>query len=496
MAELSFPHPDLSMSNVDNHVILNGVDGVTGEYLVPPLALSEAAAMLLDPAIADPLQPLGKRMERLAAVLTQPHLGLPHDVRPERIEEAGWGVVFHGSETEAIKTALAPLIAWRQSQAGERFHVLNYHTGETWSGWLARHRVAGGTIDPRRVPYYLLIVGDPALIPFEFCHQLDMEYAVGRLHFDTPEEYVRYAGSVVAYEKGEAKPRAREVAYFGPRHNFDRATQLSADHLIGPLAFGFPPEEGVPPVAAEADKAGYRTNALIGADATKQALRDLLLADGRPGAAVLFSASHGMGWPLGDSRQRPNTGALLCQDWPGVGSIAPAHYFSAGDLPDNAQVGGLVAIHFACYSAGTPEWDRFVHKPGQAPGRVAARPFIAALPQRMLCHPQGGALACIGHVERAWGYSISPPRAGPQILPFQNLLGRILHGQPVGHAMKDINERFAVLAAALSSKLEYASYGRKYPVEELVADWIQRNDAEGYLLIGDPAVALRVGDLE
>ena len=119
-----------------------------------------------------------------------------------------------------------------------------------------------------------------------------------------------------------------------------------------------------------------------------------------------------MGWPSGLKGQTEGQGALLCQDWPGLGHVSPSHYFAAADVPATAHVHGLVAFHFACFSAGTPAVDRYAHDPGSKPSALAPHPFVAALPKALLAHPQGGALACIGHVERAWGYSIgrlSPP---------------------------------------------------------------------------------------
>jgi hypothetical protein len=203
-----------------------------------------------------------------------------------------------------------------------------------------------------------------------------------------------------------------------------------------------------------------------------------------------------MGWPKGHQEQLSSQGALLCQDWPGFGQIAADHYFAAKDLSADARVHGLIAFLFACYGGGTPLADRFIHTPGSPPPEIADKPFVASLPKKLLTHPKGGALACIGHVERAWGYSIVTPGAGAQLLPFENTLGAIMIGWPVGHAMKDFNERYAALSTALASQLEQVGSGSAVSNYELASSWIGRNDAEGYIVIGDPAVRLRANDLK
>ena len=49
---------------------------------------------------------------------------------------------------------------------------------------------------------------------------------------------------------------------------------------------------------------------------------------------------------------------------------------------------------------------------------------------------------------------------------------------------------------ASASILEQASFGAlRWTIGELASAWIERNDAEGYLVLGDPAVALRVNDM-
>jgi hypothetical protein len=353
--------------------------------------------------------------------------------------------------------------------------------------WLADNDIGAGSQDPKKVPYYLLLVGSPEKIPFEFEYQLDVEYAVGRLDFDRPEEYAAYAASVIASERGALPARARETVFFGTRHLFDKPTKISADHLITPLANGL---DGETPVCQQY---GFGSRLLLGEAARRAALCDVLAPpSGAPGPALLFTAGHGMGLKLEDPDQPAVNGALLCQDWPGYGEMNPGCYLTGADVPAAARVGGLVAFFFACYGAGTPKEDRYVHKEGSRPPQIAARPFTAALPKKLLAHPNGGALAVIGHVEKAWAYSIETLSAGVQIGPFRNTVARLLHGEPVGHAVQDFNQRYAVISNSLTDDLEERSFGKQYADEELVNAWVRRNDAQGYLLLGDPAVRLHV----
>jgi hypothetical protein len=488
----------------DEKIYLNGIDGATGEYLVPPMDMEQVNEVLTGRAASSPAGPdeddpndpsQMSWLRRIWRTISQPHLGLPLDVDPGDVRQSGWAIVFSADEDQAVKDALAPLVEHRRRQIGDdsKVKVLDYRGGEGRGQWLARHGVGAGTVEPTKVPFYVLMVGDPAKIPFVFIHHIDVEYCVGCLHFDTTDEYRKYAESVIAYEKGEAPPRSKEAVFFGTRHPFDKATQLSADYLVNPLADGSPGSDNAQGVAA---KWGFQTRKLWGDAATKDALARVL----NPGPAAdkpafLFTASHGMGFPSGDPNQTKAQGALVCQDWLGFGSIGPQHYFAADDVPAESNVHGMIAFCFACFGAGTPARDRFLHKPGTPPPAIAPKPFFSPLPQRMLTHPNGGALAWIGHVERAWGYSIVTPNAGAQLLPFENAIGRILTGQPVGYAMKDLNERYAALSTSLSSMLEEKDFGGSVSNFELAAAWVERNDAEGYVVFGDPAIQLRLPDL-
>jgi hypothetical protein len=391
-----------------------------------------------------------------------------------------------------------PLVEHRRKCSNDKkvVKILEFRPGDQLASWLARYGVAQGSIRPDKVPFYLLLVGDPSLISFEFGHQLDVEYAVGRLHFDSASDYAAYVNGVIEYETSANVATAREAVFWSPRHAFDPATQLSADRLVKPLADGIPATAEQPAEVGIAATSGFRFRKIWGTDARKEALLDVLRGKGssnRP--AFLFTASHGVGFKNDDPVQRDRQGALLCQDWRPFNPVAQEHCVAASDVTMDARVHGLVSLHFACYGAGTPAHDQFVHKPGQPPRQIAPKPFFARLLQRLLSHPNGSALACIGHVERAWGYSITTAGAGAQLLPFSNCMGRVLNGQPVGLALKDFNERYASLTVTLAGLLQQVGFGVKIPDAELASRWVERNDAEGYVLLGDPAVALRTKDM-
>jgi hypothetical protein len=216
--------------------------------------------------------------------------------------------------------------------------------------------------------------------------------------------------------------------------------------------------------------------------------------------AMLFTASHGMSVRSGRPNQLTDQGALLCQDWPGFGSVRAEHFLAAADVADDANVNGLVAFLFACFGNGTPDADQFpidLSQAGTGPP-LARQPFIAALPRRLLAHPNGGALAVIGHIDRAWGFSIQAPKAtDAQIHTFRNCLGYILKGQPVGSAVcGQFGARFAALSTALASFTSPTAPSFMRPNDrDLVTYWLERNDAQNYVMLGDPAVRIRTDAL-
>ncbi|MCK4975437.1 MAG: hypothetical protein KAS36_00735, partial [Anaerolineales bacterium] len=390
----------------DELMIFNGINGATGDYDLPPQSPKNIASVARGTPISDDHKTDIAIRKDLDASSAE-HFGLREGLDPTELSQSGWGVIFPQSlepnQLAALKEALRPLLEHRQEQASQDFEhyykecsgELGYQPKQSKTDFLRQHGRGPGAADPDKLPYYLMIVGDPETVPYSFQYQMDVQYALGRIHFDSPEDYYRYAVSVVEAEKRNYS-LPRQATFFGTANQDDRATQLSAQSLIKPLA----------EYIAEGQY-GWNVEALIGEEASKANLAQALQAPQAP--PLLFTASHGMSFPMGSSRQLPHQGALLCQDWPGPQAwhreIPQDFYFAGDDLGSDAKLLGLIAFFFACYGAGTPLLDEFAKQAFKDRSAIAPHAFLAQLPARMLSHPSGGALAVIGHVERAWGYS-------------------------------------------------------------------------------------------
>ena len=468
----------------------NGVNAGTGKYLVPPMPAPELAKIARgDTVSADNLADAKFRAQQ-----KQAHLGVKAGVNPTKIAETGWGVIFAANEKPEIRDALRELLDFRKTQANqiqERYHEFwgedGYQPNETKNNFLARHNAGPGAVDPDKIPYYLLIVGDPEKIPYSFQYQLDVAYAVGRIHFDTRDEYAQYAQSVVRAEKGLVT-RGKRAVWFSPANPDDESTRAATDNLVAPLTEKF-----------RAQQNDWTMDAWLAENATKSRLENVLRADA---PALLFTASHGAVFDLGEPRQLKHQGALICQEWLGPVEmkdkpIPQTMYYAMDDVMSDAQLHGMISFHFACFGAGTPRNDEFAFlrqgiRNAPEPIQIAPSSFVARLPRKLLAHPKGGALAVIGHIDRAWGASFLWQKNISQLSTFESTLTRLMENYPVGAAMEFFNERYAELAASLSADLENLKKPYiKVNADEFSALWTAHNDARGYAILGDPAVRLQ-----
>jgi WD40 repeat protein len=404
--------------------------------------------------------------------------------RRTNLAETGWGVIMADL---SLRTALAELLDHRRALAAaidpDHYQEFAYSPGETTQQFLARHGVGTGALEPARVPFYLLIVGDPETIPWEFQYELDLQYAVGRIHFDTMPEYAAYARSVVAAERGEVALSPTAVL-FGPQNPDDRAMKSTVNSVLVPMG------ERLQKAYLQPE---WEVQSVLREQATKARLSQLLGGPETP--ALLVVLSHGLQFPPDDDRLLSAQGALLCQDWPGPraskGPLTPEFYYAADDLPDEARLLGLVAFLSASYSAGTPARGDYTHVRGRKP-LVYGRPFISSLPKRLLGHPRGGALAVCGHVDDPW-----LTEGGLAEMPiFSEVVRRLMDGHTVGSAMEVFDQRYAMFAARASEVLrqrmmrqEGDAEQTEWEVEALLTAMI---DARNYVILGDPAVRLPV----
>jgi hypothetical protein len=434
----------------------NGIDGSTGEPVLTPDLKEVLSARL------------GKSKRTLREVID--------GVDPKKLEEAGWGIIVAESDVlvDDALDALQPLFNLRKREAGTRYKEFlgteGYVNGEDKLDFLARHGAGPGRVNPVKVPYYLLLVGSPEHIPYEFQYGLDLHHAVGRVYFKTKAEYAAYARGVVDAAENSS---SRRVAFFGPCQ--DAGTRVSNDALLKPL------------IESVRTRPGCQVEELLGKEATKAALARVL--GGKETPNLLFSAGHGLQYGSGDKRQQTYQGALVCQDWPGGGAPLPEHVFSGEDLNEHARLSGLISFLFACHSAGTPALDDFSSKAGER-RNMAPNSFVSHLAQRLLGHPGGGALAVIGHVHQVWQHSFLWRETGSQPQPFLETVNRLLEGGPLGWAMEPLNQRFADLSVALGELLKEAFLGGSLNLDALAELWLASQDARNYVIVGDPAVRL------
>ena len=507
---------------------------VPEQQKVPPSATELKSQAILDAVIALPDHEVVREPTASPHVDAGPRASatIVHGIDLDQIAEARWALVVNTLEDSALLRALEPLLRWRAEQQGIRLPELTYRDGEdcgTWmsrhsdgfkqtlrdhwgqippvllyrpdedaAGWLGRHRTMQGAVDPRRgVPYYLALVGRPGplnkddwtAIPFEFQYDLDISWGVGRICFTGPdgqhrlEGYRRYAELLVQQERSPVPPR-RHAVFFAPwdeslgmRHLFD--------HFVFPLTRGREESSGV------GTRNGYQQSELLARAATKANLGRTLRGELKGGVPdLLVIGNRGISLPLQDNRIVMHNGAIICQDWSGAGTVQREHWFAAEDVPDGADLTGLIAFLFGSYGAGTPQRDNFAFDPNQDPPQIAPMACVAQFPQELLLR---GALGVLGHVDQAWNMSFRDNR-GSSVTVLEETIEHILTGRRLGRATEPINLRYAALGNQVSSimlNLRFGSGGQRQTIPwDIDVLRRTRNDIRNYIVLGDPAVRL------
>ena len=98
-------------------LVFNGIDGKTGQYLIPPMT----AQRLVDVVLGDKAAERDARARDWKAFQDQAPFAPAAGLDPKQLSEVGWGVIFPAAlapETvAAIREALSELLQRRRQQA-------------------------------------------------------------------------------------------------------------------------------------------------------------------------------------------------------------------------------------------------------------------------------------------------------------------------------------------------------------------------------------------
>jgi hypothetical protein len=403
---------------------------------------------------------------------------------------------------DKIISTIRPLAEFREMIKPDEPLIFNDEQPDKWNDWFEQVYKKGDPMS--EPPHYVLIIGTPELIPFDFQSFLGIAASVGRLDFSSPEE--DFIASLQAYveklirienkaNEGYASVKS-DATIFAPDWGPKDPTHYSHFYMADPLANKIK------------SNFGFTTNTIMSINATKTKLKGSLMTSK---SALIYTASHGIGDPKGKLKvQKKKNGSILCQ--PTGNEKQPEELaFTSDDVPANNVpfLEGSVVFQFACFGYGTPKVSTYNRWLDKNPKINSEENFVSALPKRLLAHPMGP-IAYIGHVDLAWLHGFDDPnipnlpaiedtpwhaRMGPFYKAIEVLLGK---RNPVGRAMRTMSEQYLRYSTVFVDRATLAEEGI-YPKNDsarkrLTDDFITFNDARNYLILGDPAARLIIGN--
>jgi hypothetical protein len=400
---------------------------------------------------------------------------------------AGWTILMNSNDPQRseIENALEPLANHRSMVNDHELLLYNNEPADEWENWLYDNYY-GLNLEGKKVPQYILIVGGPDQVPFLFQSLLDSVANVGRVDFDTMEDLKAYIEKLIRIENADAPVVTRDAVLFAPDGGVADPTYFSRKYMVKPISKRIK------------EKIKFRTHTMLGTDATKMNLLEVLDSV-KP--AIVYTASHGLGATDESFEfQKRYNGAICCQH---VGPLTLDALFSADDIPeDRPFLEGAVFFQFACFGYGTPAESDYAHWLDGVPEKYTDADFVAAIPKKLLAHPRGP-VAFIGHLDTAFLHAfvdIEDPhildRWHTRIAPFVSAVDYLLQVQPSGLAMQDMSNKYGTSSLLITNTWDRYKRGRFEWNEEREArfldNWITRGDAQNYMIYGDPAARLRV----
>ncbi len=239
-----------------------------------------------------------------------------------------------------------------------------------------------------------------------------LDLFVGRLTFDTEEQFRSYVDKVIHWEQPRVQPVVGEAWLWGVRDG-SSATKLGEQGLLAPIE-----------QRCQNNPYPYLRLPRRHPLSLEPSSRDNFLRSTNTSVPTfLLSLSHGAGKSASAwgsvAKQRQCQGGLY---------FGPNEVLYAADVATGPFLPGGFWFYFACLGAGTPRvstyclWMKLLLSSGEVQtesvrlqleaiqsvippdSSVGGRPFVAALPQAVLANPEGP-IGVIGHVDLAWSYS-------------------------------------------------------------------------------------------
>jgi hypothetical protein len=362
----------------------------------------------------------------------------------------------------------APVFRFRRNAADVYNLLRNYKAGKdvTISG------SPRGTA-PDALPYYLLICGSPADVPWQLQYILNTNHCVGRLDLQG-EALVNYVGALMGDWSGTTIEPNHAVVW-ATDHSDGDITHLMRNAIADPV---------YKKLAADSD---LEAKFLDGKQAGAASLIDALAA---ANPSLVVTTSHGMTGPLDKADQmKANLGlpvdsgyrlldpAVLLGKWNPAGAIWYAHACCSAGSDSRSSFDGLVAAGSeAALTLAALARD------------VGAR--VAPLPTALLGAKQP-LRAFIGHVEPTFDWTLTQPLTGQFLTDpiCKALYDGLYNRQPVAYAFRPWYERIGTLSLQHDSAFQDYKEGQDSQ-DRLLYYLLSARDVSTAVILGDPTAAL------
>ncbi len=383
--------------------------------------------------------------------------------------KTGWALILHKKD-KRIGKELKKLIHYRKGKIIYYEDEQPYEFMNKYNGWDKEFK---------KLPYYLLIAGSPSAVPLKLQYLLDASRSVGRLFFYDIKRYRMYAEKVVSYKT----VLPQKMLFFATAHNDDDPTAYSLKYMINPLIKNFIDNE-------------YIVKSLLRNNATEKKFFNEI---NKKNYDIMFSATHGIGIKQKTADKKFLQGSIVCQDVKYNDNLLKNNrgLITGIDIDNGKSVKTKIWFMFACYSGGTLKQSDFSFwvpkyvSDDLKQYQAKKESFFGYLPQAALADP-AGPYAIIAHIDPAWIFSfMDDERNSIRLLPFIKTLKRLMHKVTVVRSLRDFNSRYAAYSILLLNYvMDHLERGEKINPLTLSNLWVARQDAQNYILFGDPAFKL------